>query len=297
MQERALVLSGGGITGIGWELGMLAGLRDAGVDLGSADVVIGTSAGSVVGAQITSGTPLEELYERQIAPPDGEIASSLGMRTMLTLVGSILTARDVVAARRRIGRMALAASTVPEHQRIKVIQSRLPKHEWPQNQRLLVTAVDAASGELAVFGNDSGVPLVDAVAASCAVPGVWPPVTIGARRWMDGGMRTVANADLAHRCRKVVILAPLGMSTPLTPGPQQQAAQLRRKGADVLVVQPDAAARVAMGRNALDPAYRASSAQAGREQAPSVVSRVRTVWTRAAEPSTSIMDGHRRRRY
>lgn len=279
MQETALVLSGGGITGIAWELGVLAGLRDAGVDLATADAMIGTSAGSVVGAQITSGTALDELYERQIAPPDGEIASSLGMATMLTLVGSVVMARDVRSARRRVGRMALAASTVPEEQRVKVIRSRLPRHEWPADRRLLVTAVDTATGELGVFGRDSGVPLVDAVAASCAVPGVWPPVTIGGRRWMDGGMRTMANADLAHGYRRVVILAPLRMSTPLTPGPQQQAAQLRRNGVDVVVVQPDAATREALGRNPLDPAFRAASARAGRNQARSVVSQVSAVWT------------------
>lgn len=279
MPERALVLSGGGITGIAWELGILAGLRDAGLDLGSADAMIGTSAGSVVGAQITSGTPLDELYERQIAPPDGEIASSLGMSTMVRLFSSLVLARDVRSARRRVGRMALAASTVPVEQRIKVIRSRLPSHEWPTDRRLLVTAVDTATGELGVFGNGSGVPLVDAVTASCAVPGVWPPVTIGGRRWMDGGMRTMANADLAHGYRQVVILAPLRMNTTLAPGPQQQAALLRSRGADVVVVQPDAATRAAMGRNSLDPAYRASSARAGRDQARSVAAEVKAVWT------------------
>jgi NTE family protein len=278
MRERALVLSGGGVTGIAWELGMIAGLRDAGVDLGSADVVIGTSAGSVVGAQITSGASLEELYERQIAPPDGEIASSLSRSTMLTLVGSVVMARDVLAARRRIGRMALAANTVPEEQRIKVIRSRLPRHEWPGDRRLLVTAVDTATGELGVFGRDGGVALVDAVAASCAVPGVWPPVTIAGRRWMDGGIRSMANADLAHGYRRVVVLAPLRMNTALMPGPQQQAAQLRSKGADVVVVQPDASTREAFGRNPLDPAYRAPSARAGRLQAGSVATQVRAVW-------------------
>lgn len=278
MPERALVLSGGGITGIAWELGVIVGLRDAGVDLTSADLVIGTSAGSVVGAQITSGASLDELYERQLEPPDGEIASSLGRSFILTVVGSVLTARTVLAARRRIGRMALAADTVPEERRIRVIESRLPRHEWPHDRRLLVTAVDTATGELGVFGKDSGTPLVDAVAASCAVPGVWPPVTIAGRRWMDGGIRTMANADLAHGCGRVVILAPSRVTTPLMPGPQQQAIQLRRRGTDAVVVNPDAATRDALGRNPLDPAYRAPAARAGRLQAESVAAQVRSVW-------------------
>lgn len=278
MPERALVLSGGGITGIAWELGVIVGLRDAGVDLTSADLVIGTSAGSVVGAQITSGASLDELYERQLEPPDGEIASSLGRSFILTVVGSVLTARTVLAARRRIGRMALAADTVPEERRIRVIESRLPRHEWPHDRRLLVTAVDTATGELGVFGKDSGTPLVDAVAASCAVPGVWPPVTIAGRRWMDGGIRTMANADLAHGCGRVVILAPSRVTTLLMPGPQQQAIQLRRRGTDAVVVNPDAATRDALGRNPLDPAYRAPAARAGRLQAESVAAQVRSVW-------------------
>ena len=71
-QRTALVLGGGGITGIAWEIGVLAGLAEAGVDLSGADLVVGTSAGSVVGAQVTCGAALETLYERQLEPPTQE---------------------------------------------------------------------------------------------------------------------------------------------------------------------------------------------------------------------------------
>jgi NTE family protein len=278
MGERALVLGGGGVTGVAWELGLLAGLADAGLDLGDADLVIGTSAGSAVGAQLTSGTPLEELYQRQLAPADGEIPMAIGARTVLTMVGSALVSPDVRSARRHVGRMALTADTVPESERRKAIESRLTSGQWPGEKRLLVTAVDARSGEFAAFGSASGVPLVDAVAASCAVPGVWPSVTIDGRRWMDGGMRSSANADLAHGFRRVVVLAPVALHTPLMPGPRQQADRLRRDGAQVAVIAPDASARQAIGRNVLDPAKRADAARAGREQAPSVASLVNDVW-------------------
>jgi NTE family protein len=281
LRERALVLGGGGVTGIAWELGVLAGLADAGLDLGDADVMIGTSAGSVVAAQIASGTSLEELYEHQLVPPDGEIAAHIGGAVGLTIVGSVLSSRDVRSARRRIGRMALAADTVPEAERRGVFESRLTSREWPRDRRLMVTAVDAETGEFSVFSNDSGVPLVDAVAASCAVPGVWPPVSINGRRWIDGGVRTSANADLAHDYRRVVILAPIAMGNPLMPGPNQQAAQLVRYGALSTVVAPNHKSRKAIGRNPLDPAMRASAARAGRQQAPAVAASVRDVWTAA----------------
>jgi NTE family protein len=279
MRERALVLGGGGVTGIAWELGILAGLADAGLDLSDADVVIGTSAGSVVAAQIASGVPLDELYERQLAPPDGEIAATLGGAAALTIMRSFLGSRDVRSARRRIGRMALAANTVPESERLEVFSSRLVSREWPRDRRLLVTAVDAETGEFSVFGKDSGVPIAAAIAASCAVPGVWPPVTIHGRRWIDGGIRTSANADLAHEYRRVIIVAPVATGTSFTPGPKRQAAQLQRYGALSTVVSPDSAAGKAIGRNPLDPARRAGAARAGRQQASDVASSVREVWT------------------
>src|SRR5260370_22782556 len=67
-QTRALVLGGGGVAGVAWELGILTGLHDTGVDVRGADVIIGTSAGSVVGAQIASGTNLESLFASQLTP-------------------------------------------------------------------------------------------------------------------------------------------------------------------------------------------------------------------------------------
>ena len=98
--------------------------------------------------------------------------------------------------------------TPPEQERIDVIGSRLVSTEWPERP-LVVTAVDTETGEFTTFDRDSGVPLVSAVAASCAVPGVYPPVTIDGRRYMDGGMRSAANADLAQGYDRLVVLAPI----------------------------------------------------------------------------------------
>ncbi len=278
-QRTALVLGGGGITGIAWELGVLAGLADAGVDLTGADLVVGTSAGSVVGAQLTSGADLEALFARQLEPPTGEQAARMTRSALLRYGLAALRSRgDDVGFRRRIGALALAAErgglTPTEQERLDVIGSRLVSREWPDRD-LRITAVDAESGEFRVLDRTSGVPLLQAVAASCAVPGVYPPVTIDGRRYVDGGMRSAANADLAEGHDRVVVLAPI----PRGMGPLASVdAQVTGMVARIAVVSPDDASRRAIGRNVLDPAARAGSARAGRAQAADVAAEVTEVW-------------------
>ncbi|MEU2395205.1 patatin-like phospholipase family protein [Streptomyces sp. NPDC007369] len=276
----ALVLGGGGLTGIGWESGILYGLAQAGVDLFGADLVIGTSAGSLVGAQLTSGllTP-RELYERQLVDPAGEAVARFGSGLVARYALAMLRSRGAEEYRRRVGGMALAADTGEEAERRRVLAARLVSHEWPAGRRLLVTAVDALSGRLEAFDRESGAGLVDAVSASCAVPGVWPPVTVGERRYIDGGIRSAANADLAAGCDRVVILAPMTLGSGHVPAPAAQAEQLRKAGARVLLVTPSAEARKAFGRNVLDPARRAPAARAGLAQAARHAAEAAAVWT------------------
>lgn len=277
MTQRALVLGGGGITGIAWEWGVLAGLVAAGVDLTDADLVVGTSAGSVVGAQVAAGQDVEQRYRAQLAPPDGEIAAAFGPGLMLRYGLAMVGPRTPQRVRARIGRLAVRARTGSESERVKVIETRLPVREWP-DRSLLITAVDAETGEFRVFDSAAGVSLVLAVAASCAVPGVWPPVTIDGCRYMDGGIRSGANADLAAGHDRVVVLAPLprGMG-PMT-GVDTQVDALRARS-QVALVTPDRAALRSFGRNLLDPAKRAAAARAGLAQSASVLERVRSVWS------------------
>ena len=277
MTQRALVLGGGGITGIAWMLGLLSGLAERGLHLRGADAVIGTSAGSVVGAQLATGVDVEERYTAQLAPATGEAAASLGRGALLRLGLAALGARDPQRARARIGRVALRARTVPEAERLAVIGSRLPVRAWP-DRSLRVTAVDARDGAFRVLDRDSGVPLVTAVAASCAVPGVYPPVTAAGTRLIDGGVRSPVNADLAAGAERVVVLAPITRGFGPLVGLDAQVVALRAAGSRVAVVSPDAAATAAIGRNVLDPARRAGAARAGRAQAAAALDRAADVW-------------------
>ena len=265
------MLGGGGVAGIAWITGLLAGLADAGQDVtAAADVIIGTSAGASVAAQLGSGLPLEELFARQVEPAlqSRELMAVIDWEKFAADIERYTSASDTPTEQlRNLGRFALDADTVPEPQRMAVIESRLPSREWPTTPMKL-TAIDCVSGELTVFDAASGVSLVDAAAASAAVPGIWPPVTIDGRRYMDGGVRSADNADLAAGAQRVIVISPLGMDSPLpTPMPLREVlAGLKDGGATVTVISPDEASLAAIGTNALDPATRVPAATAGRAQ-------------------------------
>src|SRR5215469_10370937 len=268
--EQALVLGGGGIAGIAWMTGLLTGLAEAGQDVAGADLVIGTSAGANVAAQLGSGLPLEDLYARQVEPArqSRELMAVIDWAKFAADLEPYMAGASTLAEQlRNFGRFALDADTVQEPERIAVIESRLPSRAWPVTPTKL-TAVDCVSGELAVFDASSGVSLVDAVAASSAVPGIWPPVTIGGRRYMDGGVRSADNADLAAGAARIIVISPLGLESPLpTPMPLRDVLTSLKEGeATVTLLTPDAASVAAIGTNALDPATRVPAATAGRAQ-------------------------------
>ncbi len=285
IRTRALVLGGGGVAGVAWELGILKGLHDTGVDVREADVIIGTSAGSVVGAQIVSGTDLENLFASQLIPVEQTkermVTFDIAQMTEAFRQAVEGAGSDIKAIRARIGAYALVAPTVSEAERRAIIESRLPVHTWSE-QRLLIVAVDTETGEKYFIDRASGVSLVDAVAASCAVPGIWPPVTIAGHRYMDGGIRSATNADLASGSDRVLILNPLGANANyFGAGTSSEAAALEREGSLVLVIEPDAASTSAIGLNPLDPATREPSALAGRAQGRELAASVAALWSGA----------------
>ncbi len=270
------MLGGGGVTGIAWETGLLAGLAEAGVDLASADLVIGTSAGSVVGAQILSGVSVKDLYAEQLTEPRTERTAKLGATITLRFAAALLWPGGEEQARARLGRAALKARTVPESERKAIIKQRLPADSWPE-RRLLITAVDAETGELRIFDRDGGVPLLEAVAASCAVPLVWPPISIDGHRYIDGGVRSIANADLATGCDRVVVVAPVTFALRKSGRIESQLASLG-SGIRSMVISPDTEARKAIGSNVLDPAHRVASARAGHAQSAAIAASVAEAW-------------------
>ena len=270
MTKRALVLAGGGIAGIAWETGILQGIADEAPEIALAlrnsDGVLGTSAGSAVSAQLGSALTIEELYERQVAAESAEMSPGIKLEAVIALFEAVMGVPEATQAEklRRLGAAAAAADTVSSAVRRNVIERRLPSHEWPAHD-LRITGVDIDSGELVVFTRDSGVSLVDAVEASCAVPAAWPVVTIDGHRYMDGGMGRSVNMIAVKDCDEAVVLVPAVADSVSVFGPGP-GADVKSFAGRVCGVFADDESIAAFGADALDPACRVPSAQAGRAQ-------------------------------
>jgi len=295
---RALVLGGGGPVGIAWEAGLIAGLAEGGVDLAAADFVVGTSAGSFVGSQLAMGRPIAEMAQailaeadrpRQPPPGAGQPASApapnlapLFMKMQEAAAGT----RNPEEVRREIGAFALEAKTADEATFIRGFGRTLSEHQadaWPARS-FACTAVDAETGAFVVWGNSSGVGLARAVASSCSVPGVFPPITINGRRYIDGGMRSATNADLAKGYDLVVIVA-----LRIAGGDAEMAERMRRPleaemkalkdaGARVELITPDEASQAAFGVNLMDGRVRPAAAKAGLAQGRAMAAEMKFVW-------------------
>ena len=290
-----MVLGGGGAAGNAWEIGVIAGLFDAGLDVTEADLIIGTSAGSTAAAQITSATQPDELLASILAAapqPGTGPAGSYGGRAPNVPVADLLektsriidAAADAADMRRRMGAAALETDAAPgssgQTQRRATVAARLPSQHWPQRPMLIV-AVDAHTGEPVVFDRHSGVDLVDAVTASCAGPGL-PAHSIGDSRYIDGGYRSNENADLAAGYGRVLVLSPLGgrSRTPVEWGMHlaTQVDELRARGSRVETIFPDSNSRNAFGANLMDLSTRPPAARAGYNQGRALAGQLAEFW-------------------
>jgi NTE family protein len=291
--ERALVLGGGGSTGNAWLIGVIAGLFDAGLDVTTADLTIGTSAGSTAAAQIAGATPTELLAAVLAAAPQqrtGPVGSDRGRVPIRPVADHmeriskiIASAEDAADMRRRMGAAALDLDAASDgswqtHWRATVA-ARLPSQLWPE-RAVLITAVDAHTGEPVVFDRHSGVDLVDAVAASCASG---RPYRIGDSRYVDGGYRSNAeNADLAAGYARVLVLSPFGgrSLTPVDWGMHlaTQIDELRARGSRVETIFPDSNSEHMFGANAMDLSLRPPAAQAGYDQGRAVAEQLTEFW-------------------
>ncbi|MDE3114816.1 MAG: patatin-like phospholipase family protein [Pseudomonadota bacterium] len=289
-----MVLGGGGAAGNAWMIGIIAGLAEAGLDMTvAADLVIGTSSGATAAAHVRSGIPADELLASVLSPPVQRVGQnrerppspppSLPMTTVFERMRAIGAAATSAAdLQRAMGAFGLESDATLEaeaaEQRRAVVASRLPRPEWP-DRPMIVMAVNAHTGELAAFGRDSGVELVDAVTAGTAMPGLAPTHSINGVRYINGGVRSADNADLASGYANVVVLSPFGGRSGTLPEGQfeglrrfpgmdleGQVEALRQQGSRVEVITPDADSRAAMGTNQMDPATRIPAARAGFAQ-------------------------------
>ena len=282
---RALVLGGGGAVGVGWQTGLLIGLHEAGVDLAGAEAIVGTSAGALVGALLASGREVTDALTSlaalgQSIDPDSLAA---GDEAFLSAVRQASLESDPRQALRAIGRAAKTASTPAEDVYLGLFGT-LNGTAWPAGFRC--TAIDTDSGDLVVWEQESGVPLLNAAAASCSVPMLFPPVTIKGRRYMDGGILSHLNATAAPPADVLVVLSchPLGSqgagvdSAPAFSDATADAelAQLRETRR-VVAVEPDFSDTQAPA-NLMDPNFTIKALQIGKRQAEREAAAIQAAW-------------------
>jgi NTE family protein len=294
--SRALVLGGGGPVGIAWESGLIAGLAQGGVDLGRADFTMGTSAGSFVGARLALGADATTLADPILAEPEPSASAPRGGGSaqppadLSKLMGLMAEAqggkRNPAEVRAEIGAWALAAPTVAEADFIASFGrsfAGLPDDAWPERD-FACTAVDAETGAFTLWTKASGVGVVRAVASSCSVPGVFPPVTLNGRHYIDGGMRSPTNADMAQGHTLVMLIA-IRVGGAVGAFAERMSAQLdeeieslKEGGSVVLTVTPDDASAESFGPNLMDFSRRAGAARAGLAQGLAYAADVKPYW-------------------
>lgn len=286
MTTQALVLGGGGPVGIAWEAGLIAGLAEAGAHVHHADWILGTSAGSVVGALLATGrTPQAMLHAEFAAAERAREAQAKGPGKApdLTPLMSVMARRPPQGdmpeeLMLELGQLSLNSQTVSEEAFIAGFGPLAEEQPWPE--RYACTAIDTATGEFQLWSYDTAAPLGRAVASSCSVPAIFPAITIDGRRYMDGGMRSGTNADLARDHGKVVIVAvmPPAFAPMMLPRLEAEMAVIRTHGGETLLLVPDAACGEAFGSNLMDSGNREAIARAGFAQGQAEAARVKGFW-------------------
>lgn len=295
--DRALVLGGGGPVGVAWELGLAAGLAEAGVRLADADKVIGTSAGSITGALLAGGddpaevvTDIESLLGGSAVAAGADAVSPNSLMEFMEMILNAGSDDDAerIAELQRAGRFALDAATIPEEAFVAAFSTLLGGRQWPRG--FSCTAVDANSGEFRVWDGDSAAPLDRAVASSCTVPGIYPPVTIDGARYIDGGTRSPLNADLAAGFGRVVVISVMAMELPagfddprferFLATQRGSIEALRASGSTVETIVPDLEFLTlsGLGMNLMDFTIIGAAAEAGMRLGKLEAQRIATMW-------------------
>ena len=287
--SRALILGGGGPVGLAWEAGLLAGLGRGGTDVANADKVLGTSAGAVVGCLLVSGADLSQVLSLVAGPPGAQNpqpATDPMEELIAVMAQSALHPQDAAELRAQLGSQAVAAYTMSEVSWLERFQA-FADAPWPPG--FACTAVDTADGTFQVWERSCGIGLDRALASSCAVPIVYPPVTIKGRRWMDGGVRDFLNADVATG-HDVVLAVSTGLLEPSEfgrPGmntvmraTRARLEALRAGGARVKAVVPNEEMLELSGWGAhlMDYSRAATAYRVGERQGEAQATELRTFW-------------------
>jgi NTE family protein len=270
-------LGSGESIGFSWQWGVLTSLYDAGIDLLDVKLMVGTSVGSTAAVELTMGDPhrmldhilADEPRERNSPPATDAFVQMLGQA-----IGRHSETRAILA---EIGALALQAGGAPTDKMQEIVVGSLRVPEWPK-QQLLIPAVDARTGELMVFTRESDVSLVDAMCASCALPGVWTPFALGGRHYIDGSTRSSTNADLAAGCDRVLVVAPVNGIRGIPGASFDESLEPVRQHGEGFLIKPDSTSKQAMGRDVFDMSRRVPAVRAGLVQGELVATAVKDFW-------------------
>lgn len=284
--RRALVLGGGGIVGNAWEVGVVSGLLDAGVDLRSADTFVGTSAGSVVGSRLAAGQDLREPVQRDSnvvrtpLPDDGSDPQVL--RKIFGRWASVEVVDEAFC--KEIGELALSARTAEEADWIAAAGANAAVADWPDADLRLI-AVDIDTGQRAVLCPGTDVTLHQALAASCSVPGMFPVIHAGGKRLIDGGVHSGTSADvlLVDEPGLAVVIAPIVTGTAAfgelaSRCIDTEVATLKAAGWQVLRVLPSPPEKEIFGPNLMDPEKAEGALAAGLTRGGVVAGLLGRLW-------------------
>lgn len=320
--RRGLVLGGGGTLGGAWMIGALSALeREVGFDARTAHLMIGTSAGSILAALLGAGASAEDLWRHQHAQavPAGPLAGrsfdydraaggAAPPRPQRGIGSPRLIARSVRHPRRYPGTAVLSAFLPPGRGSLgdigRMVEDVIPVGTWSPHPGVRVVAMDYDTGERVVFGAPGApvVGLAEAVVASCSIPGWFPPVRLGERRFVDGGTFSNTNLDLldarlmpgGEPLDEVYVLAPMaarGYDRPtgvmgrlergyrhrVTRRMLQEAKRVRQSGSRVIVLCPGPEDLEAFGANLMDPARRSEVLATSRRTATEFLEASRAV--------------------
>ena len=271
--ERALVLGGGGITGIAWESGVLAALIENGMKISQIDKIFGTSAGAFVGAVLSNNQDMKSYYHYLNENKDPNEQTKLKKEVYeMWRQAYIQGGNNQESIGRLLGEMIdQVQPVISMKERKKAIAKRLNDSKW--TSQLVITAINARTGQLETINQQIGMDLIDSVAASEAVPGLWPHVTMNGKDYIDGGMVSSTNASLAKDFKQILIIAPLTQKIGKLPNVFDDEITLSNTS-DVYTITPDEFSKSIIGDNIYDASVIIEVGNAGYEQGKRLVKEI-----------------------